>query len=998
MDPRSERFRRLAQLFHEHISGERQVGGPQDAKLFLEAADVLCKQKSPSACVEAIVSSPKGVEVVRTTVRSGLSTDSVKTALGLFISHLLSPQVKALGGGQFLQHMLLAILSPPTFWNALREAHSSHAIQDEHLETFAKLCLEIATSQHPDLQVQANHVEELINGKSLMEASSHPVRVIAYRIQKVIQLRSSALPVDLDGGPGGRHDNDFADFRHIRIYPTADEIRSTEEPFLQRLDDVFKGPKKSARDHRGWVYRLLREDMLGELREDLLAALGHKKTRRTHRSLQDLALAEADPDDFRSAEPFTLTIKCGHGVTFPWQESTRQDRKNFLFDNRSFMKHLSFGALCSGIDVVAFGSLLRDVDLLSDSPPVLVVRFTDAAGLRHAVEALLGTKRQQLKFVVVDTPTFAYEPILQRLKELAHVPIVDLLLDPTEAASNEYEPPTQLANVLESLEAASLGSKEVDLSSLLALTKPIRVRGAQLESLINGLKSTIGQIQGPPGTGKSFVGALIVLLILKLTGHRVLVLSHTNHALDQFLADLMDIGIDKGDMVRLGSKPSAQTQMLALADCMRQREFRSAPAVWFALKRRKVEASDMREKLAAMQYKLNKPTLYHEILTMLEFSKTDSAFWMAFQIQEAKNGFRTVGRECQHFDPVDLYQTWRRGRNLDSLGALRHSIAPEALFAWNMPYQARCQLHDKWTSQARQDLVEHFVHLAEENCQLQHQIESLGDESKRNVLRSKRVIGCTTTAAAMYQSIIKAAEPDVVLVEEAGEILEAHVIAALGPSVKQLCLIGDHKQLRPKVNNYKLTVERGHGYDLNVSLFERLIRQGHSYTALQQQHRSHPDISHLTRLLAYEKLEDGPKTLSRPKVRGLQKRVIFVHHENREDPLPSIQDRREPGSKTSKTNVFEADMVLKTVKYLGQQGYGSQNLVILVPYLGQLSLLRSKLSKSHDPCLNDLDQAELIRAGLMAPAVASVSKTPLRLSTIGMSLPVPEVTCADRRR
>jgi superfamily I DNA and/or RNA helicase len=41
----------------------------------------------------------------------------------------------------------------------------------------------------------------------------------------------------------------------------------------------------------------------------------------------------------------------------------------------------------------------------------------------------------------------------------------------------------------------------------------------------------------------------------------------------------------------------------------------------------------------------------------------------------------------------------------------------------------------------------------------------------------------------------------IVLVEEAGELLEAHVLTSLSPSTKHLILIGDHKQLRPKVWN-----------------------------------------------------------------------------------------------------------------------------------------------------------------------------------------------------
>lgn len=40
------------------------------------------------------------------------------------------------------------------------------------------------------------------------------------------------------------------------------------------------------------------------------------------------------------------------------------------------------------------------------------------------------------------------------------------------------------------------------------------------------------------------------------------------------------------------------------------------------------------------------------------------------------------------------------------------------------------------------------------------------------------------------------------LVEEAGQVLEAHSLAALVPSIQHMILIGDPKQLRPTLNNF----------------------------------------------------------------------------------------------------------------------------------------------------------------------------------------------------
>ena len=40
------------------------------------------------------------------------------------------------------------------------------------------------------------------------------------------------------------------------------------------------------------------------------------------------------------------------------------------------------------------------------------------------------------------------------------------------------------------------------------------------------------------------------------------------------------------------------------------------------------------------------------------------------------------------------------------------------------------------------------------------------------------------------------------LVEEAGQVLEAHILGSLVPSIEHLIMIGDPLQLRPTINNF----------------------------------------------------------------------------------------------------------------------------------------------------------------------------------------------------
>jgi superfamily I DNA and/or RNA helicase len=234
-----------------------------------------------------------------------------------------------------------------------------------------------------------------------------------------------------------------------------------------------------------------------------------------------------------------------------------------------------------------------------------------------------------------------------------------------------------------------------------------------------------------------------------------------------------------------------------------------------------------------------------------------------------------------------------------------------------------------------------------------------------------------------YTKQIRGAAPGIILVEEAGEILESHMLTAMTPSTKQLILIGDHQQLRPKVNNYALTVEKGEGYDLNRSLFERLIRAGIPHITLRQQHRMCPEISSFVRQLTYPDLIDAPSTLNRDPVKGIRDRVVFIDHREPELAASQVADRNDQGATVSRQNLWEASMILKVVRYMAQQGYGTAQQVVLTPYLGQLVLLREQLAIENDPVLNDLDSADLVKAGLMTQASASSTKGVIRLSTIG---------------
>jgi len=115
------------------------------------------------------------------------------------------------------------------------------------------------------------------------------------------------------------------------------------------------------------------------------------------------------------------------------------------------------------------------------------------------------------------------------------------------------------------------------------------------------------------------------------------------------------------------------------------------------------------------------------------------------------------------------------------------------------------------------------------------------------------------------------------------------------------CIDHVNRQLRPKVNNYDLTVEKGDGFDLNRSLFERLVLKGYPHTRLKVQHRMRPEISALIRHLTYPDLIDAPETKTRKNVRGLENNLILINHDKPESEV-AAEERRDMSAKSSKQN------------------------------------------------------------------------------------------------
>lgn len=279
---------------------------------------------------------------------------------------------------------------------------------------------------------------------------------------------------------------------------------------------------------------------------------------------------------------------------------------------------------------------------------------------------------------------------------------------------------------------------------------------------------------------------------------------------------------------------------------------------------------------------------------------------------------------------------------------------------WTMSIPERIRLKAHWEQEIRDSLEERLRDAISQHSTVNNNLKQQYQEFDKRCLEQAYVIGCTTTGLATNSNLLRSLPSKVLICEEAAEVLEAHILTALLPSVQHAILIGDHLQLRPQVSNYHLSMEseRGKQYGLDESLFERLANERFNdekfpIAQLDTQRRMHPSISTLVRETLYPKLRDHRDTKIHSEVTGMRRRLFWLDHRIMEDSTADSES-------ASKTHTWEIDMVVALVKHLSRQGvYKSNEIAVLTPYLGQLQKLRKKLGSICDLIVGDKDQEQL---------------------------------------
>eukprot|EP00796_Vickermania_ingenoplastis_P008275 gene8275-5794_t len=251
----------------------------------------------------------------------------------------------------------------------------------------------------------------------------------------------------------------------------------------------------------------------------------------------------------------------------------------------------------------------------------------------------------------------------------------------------------------------------------------------------------------------------------------------------------------------------------------------------------------------------------------------------------------------------------------------------------------------------RQEALSAAAALAESK-EVQEEIKLSSERVTRrngaNMRKAKLIVG-TTDSVMTNLAALHIAHPSVLVVEEAAEVLESHVLASMPRDLDHLVLIGDHKQLSPKVNERHLEVEKG----LGVSLQERLILCGAPFVTLTMQRRMHPVISRIVHPYYARSTEPGdqpveitdhPRTdaLDEPRCVSTAEGRCFRTYLVGYDEKQGSREEELDDNLDSPFNKYECNLCSAVVRHLHQY-HPTKSIIVLVPYTGQLLKMKGTL-------------------------------------------------------
>lgn len=513
---------------------------------------------------------------------------------------------------------------------------------------------------------------------------------------------------------------------------------------------------------------------------------------------------------------------------------------------------------------------------------------------------------------------------------------------------------------------------------------------SQLAALRRILTKRLAIVQGPPGTGKTFVSTQAIRVLLanrKDDDPPIIIACQTNHAIDQILRHIATF---EKEFIRLGGRSKDQ-EVVKARTLYAVRSERSENPVPGSLNRgARKKMSDLEKEFAILLLPLQPANLPIDFRTLENLGlisqqqanslEAGAAEWVQGSLSDPKQAqspftvwlgkslvsvpakqqpeefgfdFEEPDLEFEQLKEMEAENVAKDDEHIESLNGPVYAVAdnftcskktgakdakvPEILkeqHMWKIPEADRPAVYRYLQAEMKKIILTSIREKAKAFNKEAARLRIGYWENDEPILKTQKVIGMTTTGLSKYRGLIAALDPKIVLIEEAAETLEAPVTVACLPSVQHLILVGDHQQLRPHCH---VKAHEDEPYYLNVSLFERLVNNKIEYNTLSKQRRMIPEIRRLLYPIYGTAIEDHKSVLDpakRPNVPGMGGvNSFFFSHSSPEQH----DDQR------SAYNQFEAEMIVKFVEYLVNNGMQTDEITVLTFYNGQRKRILKQL-------------------------------------------------------
>ncbi|KAJ1021035.1 hypothetical protein NDA13_005663 [Ustilago tritici] len=589
----------------------------------------------------------------------------------------------------------------------------------------------------------------------------------------------------------------------LLILPTMGEILGDRAEYLPR-SDPSTWHLQGAAGLLDRQFRLIREDTVGQLRDaarvelnriqDPFEQTGASKHAGAHTySYRNVRLIDVEMDPQKGLlcvlefdQPRELINKSQSQSKEWWAESGRLAPEALIMLLGSDQIAVFLTVLAATFPSEASNKSERSIEKL----------YPRAGDQRTAnvVESHKNLSFSLLEFPGVLLPAFKHTlEALQHMTLSEDLPFAELLAPTADSQhGTQVEAPAYTKRQGFSFDLSTLSTKHENETITLDVNSPMEadllsaqttLDHSQAEALISTLCRSVALIQGPPGTGKSYTGVALKVLMENKKAAKlgpVLCVTFTNHALDQILEHLVDAGVEQ--VIRIGSRSKSERLSALNLRAVAQKE------PWTKL--------EARERWEHKQNVDHFRTLASEGLRELQdFSEASVLTYLKDRYPRCHA--QLVGPEIDE-DGFELVQNKRAAAGIAPWlqGAPRFSPMPGGNHThdiFSLSVAVRQRLYSHWVEEILDPIQRSLLANLKAYEDAKAGINKIRAEDDHRVLEGANVIGVTTSGLARNLDLLRRLNSKVLVVEEAGEVSEAHLLTAMLPSIEHAILIGDHQ-------------------------------------------------------------------------------------------------------------------------------------------------------------------------------------------------------------